>query len=338
MISFGSDNHSGIHENIIKAICNANIEHDFAYGDDKFTAKAKDMLRDLLGDVEVFFMLNGTGTNVSILKSITKSYNSIICAETAHINVDECGAPENHTGCKIVAVPTIDGKLRPELIAPYLVGFGCCHHSQPKVISISQTTELGTVYSAAEIKQLADLAHSHDMYLHMDGARIANGVVASGGDIRSITTDAGVDILSFGGTKNGMMMGEAVIFFNKQLAVGFEYERKQMMQLYSKMRFVSAQFCEYLKDDLWLKLANNSNDMAKYLRERMSEIKEVVVTQEVQANALFVIFPKNKTEIIREKYFFYDWDESTGEVRLMCSFDTTKQNIDEFIDFIKEII
>ena len=338
MISFGSDNHSGIHENILKAITSANVEHCFAYGEDEFTNKAIGLFRDLLGDVEVFFMLNGTGTNVSILKSITRSYNSIICATTAHINVDECGAPENHTGCKIVSIPTTNGKLTPELVKPYLVEFGCCHHSQPKVISISQTTELGTVYSASEIKALSDLAHSFEMYLHLDGARIANGVVASGGDIRSITADAGVDVLSFGGTKNGMMMGEAVVFFNKQLAVGFEFERKQMMQLYSKMRFVSAQFCEYLKDDLWLRLAQHSNDMAKYLSSRMSEIKEVIITQNVEANALFVIFPKDKTEIIREKYFFYDWDEAKGEVRLMCSFNTTKQNIDEFINFIKETI
>lgn len=338
MISFGSDNHSGVHPNILAAIRSANVEHDFAYGDDVMTTLAKKSFQQLLGDVEVFFMFNGTGTNVTILKSITKSYHSILCASTAHINVDECGAPEKHTGCKVVSIPTLNGKLTPELVQPYLVGFGFCHHSQPKVISISQTTELGTVYSAEEIKALADLAHTNNMYLHVDGARIANGVVASGVGVKALLADTGVDVMSFGGTKNGMMLGEAVVFFNKSLAEGFEYERKQAMQLYSKMRFVSAQFCEYLKDDLWLTLAKNSNDMARYLGERMAEIKEVVVTQKVEANALFVIFPKDKTEIIRENYFFYDWDELKGEVRLMCSFNTTKQNIDEFIDFIKKVI
>lgn len=339
MISFGSDNHSGIDPRMISAINRANIEHDFAYGDDQITKNANEMFSELFGKpVKCFYMFNGTGTNVTILKSITKSYNAIICASSAHINVDECGAPEKHTGCKVISVPTENGKLTPQQVKPYLTGFGFCHHSQPKVISISQTTELGTVYSAEEIKALADLAHSYNMFLHMDGARIANGVVACGGDIRSITVDAGVDVLSFGGTKNGMMMGEAAIFLNNSLAEGFEYERKQSMQLYSKMRFVAAQFREYLKDNLWLELAANSNSMAKYLCERISEIKAVKVTQKVEANALFVIFPEDKREIIREKYFFYDWNENIGEVRLMCSFDTTKADIDEFIYYIKTVI
>lgn len=339
MISFGSDNHSGIHPRMISAINAANIEHDFAYGDDSFSAKAKEMFCDLFGrPVECFFMFNGTGTNVAILKSITKSFHSILCASTAHINVDECGAPEKHTGCKIISIPTDNGKLTPEQVKPYLTGFGFCHHSQPKVLSISQTTELGTVYNAAEIKALADLVHSYAMYLHLDGARIANGTAATGGDVRAITVDAGVDVMSFGGTKNGLMMGEAALFFNRELAADFEYERKQAMQLYSKMRFVSAQFCEYLRDDLWLELAQNSNKMARYLRERISEVKEVRVTQEVEANALFVIFPEEKREIIRSNYFFYDWNESIGEVRLMCSFDTTKEHIDEFINYIKSVI
>ncbi|MEG0500316.1 MAG: beta-eliminating lyase-related protein, partial [Rikenellaceae bacterium] len=213
---------------MISAISAVNVEHDFAYGDDTVTAKAKDVMNQLFGrSVESFFMFNGTGTNVTILKSITKSYNSILCASTAHINVDECGAPEKHTGCKIISIPTTNGKLTPQQVIPYLTGFGFCHHSQPKVISISQTTELGTVYSAAEIRALADLAHQYNMYLHLDGARIANGVVATGGDVRAITVDAGVDVMSFGGTKNGLMIGEAAVFFNRELAADFEYERKQ---------------------------------------------------------------------------------------------------------------
>lgn len=339
MISFGSDNHSGIHPRMISAISAVNVDHDFAYGDDSVSVKAKEIVNELFGrQVECFFMFNGTGTNVTILKSITKSYNSILCASTAHINVDECGAPEKHTGCKIISVPTTNGKLTPQQVLPYLTGFGFCHHSQPKVISISQTTELGTVYSAAEIRELADLAHSYDMYLHLDGARIANGVAATGGDLSAVTVDAGVDVMSFGGTKNGMMLGEAAIFFNRELAKDFEYERKQAMQLYSKMRFVAAQFYEYLRDGLWLELANHSNGMAKYMYDKMLEIPEVKITQMVEANALFVIFPESKREIIRSKYFFYDWDESKGEVRLMCSFNTTKEHIDEFIKYIKTVI
>lgn len=339
MISFGSDNHSGIHPRMISAINAVNKEHDFAYGDDVTTLRSDEMFSSLFGcPVRSFYMMNGTGTNVTLLKSVTRSYHSVICASTAHINVDECGAPERQSGCKVVSVPTLDGKLTPELVKPYLTGFGFCHHSQPKVISISQTTELGTVYTKEEILALSELAHSYDMYLHVDGARLANAVAAVGCDVRSITVDAGVDILSFGGTKNGMMMGEAAIFFNLDLAVGFEYERKQAMQLYSKMRFVAAQFEAYLEGGLWIELATSSNSMARYMRERMSEIKEVKVTQEVSANALFVIFPEDKREIIRSKYFFYDWNEAIGEVRLMCSFDTKKEHIDDFIEYIKTII
>ncbi len=339
MISFGSDNHSGIHPQILEAIAEANVMHDFAYGDDAYTKRAEKAFDELFGQkVDTFLMFNGTGCNVTLLKAITQSFNSILCASTAHINVDECGAPERHTGCKVVSIPTTDGKLTPELIKPYLTGFGFCHHSQPKVISISQTTELGTIYSSSEIKAIAELAHAHDMYLHIDGARIANGVVASGATIRKLTVEAGVDVISFGGTKNGMMLGEAAIFINRELSKYFLYERKQAMQLYSKMRFVAAQFCEYLKDDLWLSLATNANQMAKYLEEQLLTIDKITITQSVEANALFIILPEDKREIIRSEYFFYDWDESRGEVRLMCSFNTTKEHIDQFIDYIKKIL
>lgn len=338
MISFGSDNHSGIHPNILAAISEANVDHDFAYGDDKISSLAKEKFNELFGrEVDTFFMFNGTGTNVTILKSITNTYNSILAPATAHINVDECGAPEKHTGCKLVAIDIPNGKLTPELVKPYLTGFGFCHHSQPKVISISQTTELGTVYSKEEIKALADLAHEYDMYLHIDGARIANGVVASGCTLKELTVDAGVDAMSFGGTKNGLMIGEVAIFFNRELATHFEYERKQAMQLYSKMRFVATQFIAYLTDDLWLTLATNANMQAKYLESRLKEINFITLTQNVEANAVFAIIPKDKIEVIREKYFFYDWNENKNEIRLMCSFNTTKQHIDEFIRYIKTL-
>ncbi len=338
MISFGSDNHSGIDYRIMRAIEKANQQHDIAYGDDSYTARAEELFDELFGvKVATYFMFNGTGCNVTILKSITRSFHSIICADSAHINCDECGAPESHTGCKVIAISTPDGKLTPELVMPYLVGFGECHHSQPKVISISQTTERGGVYTQSEISALARLAHSHDMYLHLDGARIANGVVATGGDIRAITVEAGVDVLSFGGTKNGMMLGEAAIFFNRQLAENFKYERKQAMQLYSKMRFVAAQFCEYLNDGLWLELASKANSMASYFASRLEEIDCVTLTQKVEANALFVSIAKPLREALRERYFFYDWEPSRDEIRLMCSFDTTKEHIDEFINYINEI-
>ena len=334
MRSFGSDNHSGIHPSILEAISKANVDHDLSYGDDKYTQIAKQKFCELFGDVEVFFTFNGTGANVTSLGSAIKSHNSIICTESAHINVDECGAPEKLTGSKLIAISTPDGKLTPELIKPKLTGFGFCHHSQPKIISITQTTELGTLYSLSEIKAIADLAHSYDMYLHVDGARFSNSIAALGCTAKDFAA-TGVDVLSFGGTKNGLMLGEAVVFFNKNMCGDFQYIRKQSMQLYSKMRFISAQFIAYLEDNLWLKLATQANDMAVYLFEQLKDIECITITQQPAANAIFLILPKDKKEIIRDQYFFYDWDEATGEIRFMTSFDTTKDDIDSLIAFIR---
>lgn len=335
MRSFGSDNHSKIDSSILNAIIEANIDHDLSYGDDKLTKRAEEMFRNLFGDVDVFFVFNGTGANVTSLLSMTNSFNSVICASTAHINVDECGAPEKVAQCKLIPVDTPDGKLTLELIKPHLTGFGFCHHSQPKVISISQVTELGTLYTLEEIKSIANLAHSYNMYLHVDGARFANSIAALGCSAKEFA-QTGVDVLSFGGTKNGMMMGEAVVFFNKNLSSNFLYTRKQTMQLYSKMRFVAAQFIAYLKDDNWLRLAKQSNDAAKILYQELLKIPQIKLTQKPAANAVFLIFPEDKREKIRSEYFFYDWNESIGEVRLMTSFDTTKQDIDGLIAFIKK--
>ncbi len=334
MRSFGSDNHSGIHPSILEAISKANVDHDLSYGDDKYTQIAKQKFCELFGDVEVFFTFNGTGANVTSLGSAIKSHNSIICTESAHINVDECGAPEKLTGSKLIAISTPDGKLTPELIKPKLTGFGFCHHSQPKIISITQTTELGTLYSLSEIKAIADLAHSYDMYLHVDGARFSNSIAALGCTAKDFAA-TGVDVLSFGGTKNGLMLGEAVVFFNKNMCGDFQYIRKQSMQLYSKMRFISAQFITYLEDNLWLKLATQANDMAVYLFEQLKDIECITITQQPAANAIFLILPKDKKEIIRDQYFFYDWDEATDEIRFMTSFDTTKDDIDSLIAFIR---
>ncbi len=337
MKSFGSDNHSGVHSRIMNAIVEANVEHELSYGDDKYTQIAEQKFNDLFGDVKVFFVMNGTGANVTALSSVIRSYNSIICAATAHINVDECGAPEKLSGAKVISVPTLDGKLTPELVRPLLIEFGVCHHSQPKVITISLTTELGTVYSLDEIRALAELAHSYNMYLHVDGARFANGLVAIGCSAKEFRA-TGVDLMSFGGTKNGMMMGEAVVFFNHLLGLDYQFVRKQSMQLYSKMRFVAAQFIAYLENDLWLELARHSNEMAQLLYTKLLEIKEIKLTQKPSANALFLILPEDKREIIRQKYFFYDWDENIGEIRLMTSFNTTREDVEQLVEFIKQTL
>lgn len=277
---FASDNNSGVHPEIMKAIHEANHGHTIAYGDDPYTEKAKKTFYDIFGNnIDIYFVFIGTAANVLGLHATTRSWNAVICAETAHINVDECGAPEKYNGFKLLSVDTPDGKLTVDLIKQHMHGFGFEHHSQPKIISITQATEMGTVYTVDEIKTLADFAHQNDMYLHMDGARIANAAVSLGLDFKSFTKDAGVDILSFGGTKNGMMYGEAILFFNKQLGQDFKYVRKQGMQLASKMRYISAQFERYLSDNLWHKNAEHSNKMAKLLESYMKDIPRIKITQ-----------------------------------------------------------
>ncbi|MFI3268692.1 MAG: low specificity L-threonine aldolase [Rikenellaceae bacterium] len=334
MRSFGSDNHSGIHPNILKAISEANNHHDEAYGYDTLTKKLETRLSEIFGCHSSYIVFNGTGANVFALKNMTDSYSSIIAAETAHINVDECGAPEKHTGCKISVVATPDGKLTPELAKAKIVGLGSEHHSQPKVISISQPTELGTVYSPEEIKALSDLAHENGMYLHVDGARLANAISSLNCDPKDITVNAGVDAISLGGTKNGLMIGEAVMFFNPELGGRAIFERKHLTQLYSKQRFIAAQLLEYLKDDLWLNLAKHSNSMAKLLASKVSDIDCIQITQSVDTNAVFAIVPKDLSEHLMEHYVFYVWDEFTNEVRWMTSFDTTEDDINSFSEVV----
>ncbi len=328
---FASDNNAGVHSDILKALTNANNGHAIAYGDDEYTQEAIGLFKSLFNiEPEVFFVLTGTGANVLGINMMGGSFCSVICAETAHINVDECGAPEKFTGMKLVSIPTIDGKLTVKHILPQMHGIGFEHHSQPKVISITQPTEVGTLYTPSEIKELADFAHTNNMFLHMDGARISNAVEALDESIDDITREAGVDILSFGGTKNGMMYGEAVIFFNQQLATNFKYFRKQGTQLGSKMRYIGAQFITFFKDDLWLKNAHHSNKMAKLLAQKVKDIPGVKITQKVQANGVFAIIPKELIAELQNEYFFYVWDEQTGEVRWMCSFDTTEDDVTEF--------
>jgi threonine aldolase len=336
---FASDNNSGIHPDILKAIQSANEGHAVGYGGDKVTEMAIQRFKEEFGqDIDVYFVFNGTGANVLGLSTLSQSFHSIICADTAHIQTDECGAPEKLTGSKLLSVETIQGKICPDAIRRYLHGFDFEHHSQPKVISISQVTELGTLYTVEEIKAISDLAHEYGLYVHMDGARLANAAVALNLPFRAFTRDAGVDVLSFGGTKNGMMIGEAVVFFNPELTKNTKYIRKQSMQLYSKMRFVSAQFLAYFENDLWKKNAAHSNKMAKLLEQEVKKIPAIQLTQEVNANGVFAIVPSEIIPQLQEKYFFYIWDEHRSEVRWMTSFDTQEEDILNFTALIKSLV
>ena len=337
--SFASDNNAGVHPKVMEAIARANAGHVIAYGDDPFTARAVELFKKQLGsDIEVFFVFGGTGANVLGLKAATQSHNAIVCAQTAHINVDECGAPEKFTGCKLLPVTTADGKVRPEQIPPLLHEVGFEHHVQPRVISVSQATEMGTVYSPPELKSLAKFAHDHDMLLHVDGARIANAAASLNVSLRAITRDAGVDILSFGGAKNGMMYGEAVVFFNKALAHDFKYTRKQGTHLPSKMRFISAQFEALLSDNLWLENASHANRMAQRLASELEQVPAIQITQKVESNGVFAILPKKYIAKLQQKYFFYVWNEGTSEVRFMTSFDTTEEDIADFVRHVKKTL
>lgn len=337
--SFASDNNSGIHPEIVQAIQSANQGHVVAYGDDPYTLSAIQKLKDCFGEeVDAYFVFGGTGANVLGLKQITQSYNSIICPETAHIHNDECGAPENFTGCKLLTVPTPDGKLTAEGIQQHLHGFDFEHHSQPKAVSISQATEMGTVYTPYEIQTLADFAHRHGLLLHVDGARLANAAASLDSNFRQMTTEADVDVLSFGGTKNGMLLGECVIFFNKELSRNFKYIRKQGAQLMSKMRFVAAQYEAYLSNDLWLRCAKHANKMAQILADEIRKIPQIAITQKVETNAVFAIVPRESIPVLQKEFFFYVWNEKTSEVRWMTSFDTTEEDVIRFTQFIRKTL
>lgn len=336
---FASDNHSGVHPDILKAIVSANVDYTIAYGDDEYTERAIKKFKEHFGDsIDVYFVYNGTAANILGLKTVTHSFNSIICAETAHLNVHECCGPEKFTGCKLITILASNGKLTVDQIEPYVVGFGDPHVAQPKVISITQPTELGTVYIPKEIKELSDFAHKNGMLIHMDGARLCNAAALLNVGMKEITGDAGVDILSFGGTKNGMMLGEAVIFFNKKVSKDFVYIRKQGMQLASKMRFISAQFEAFLSNDLWLKNARYANKMTQLLYKELKDVPQIKITQKVEANAIFAIIPKKYIVPLQKEYFFHVFNERTSEVRWMCSFDTTKEDIMNFTEIIRKTI
>jgi threonine aldolase len=334
---FASDNNAGIHPDILKEIVEANRGHAVGYGSDKWTIEALKIFREQLGEsTETFFVFTGTAANVLGITGIIRSWNSVITASTAHLEQDECGAPEKLTGAKVLTVDTADGKITTGLIVKHMHGFDFEHHSQPKVISITQATEMGTVYTVPEIRKIADYAHSKGMLLHMDGARLANAAVSLDLPFKAFTTDAGVDVLSFGGTKNGMMFGEAICFLQPGLSSDFKYIRKQGMQLASKMRFISAQYTGYFKHDLWKKCASHSNAMAKIFAEKLLTVNGIKITQPVQSNGIFVIIPHDVAERIRTHFFFYPWNETTSEYRLMTSWDTDEEEIEDFISLLKK--
>ena len=337
--SFASDNYAGIHPEVLKAIAEANQGHAAAYGDDPYTGSAVDHLKRHFGqDIAVFFVFNGTAANCLSLRALTDSYHATICAESAHINVDECGAAEKFTGGKLLPIQTTEGKLTVAGVQAAYHGIGDQHRVQPKVISITQATEVGTIYKPDEVRSLAEFAHERGMFLHVDGARIANAAASLAMPLREITANLGVDVLSFGATKNGAMGAEAVIFFDSQLAEAFKFYRKQAMQLASKMRFLSAQFEALLKDDLWLRNARHSNRMAQLLERELEKTPEVRIVYRVEANGVFAEVPRHVIRKLQERYSFYVWDEEQSVVRWMCSWDTTEEDVKEFTEFLSQLL
>ena len=334
-MSFASDNHSGVHPEVLERILKSNPGYAKAYGDDPHTDSAVRLLQGHFGpEARIHLVFNGTAANVLGLKAVLKPHESILCAQSAHIHVDECGAPEAQIGCKLIPLATPDGKLTPSLLEPHLIRKGDPHFSQPRVISISQTTEYGTLYSPEEIHALSRFAKSHQLFLHLDGARISNAAAALGLGLKEITRDLGVDVLSLGGTKNGILAGEAVVFLNPSLGADFAYLRKQGMQLSSKMRFLSAQFEALFENDLWLRNARHANAMAALLETEVRKVPGLILTQRRDANALFALLPKAMIPELQKKHLFYTWRENAApgmdEVRWMTSFQTTPEEVRAF--------
>ncbi|WP_427135579.1 threonine aldolase family protein [Pseudarthrobacter sp. S9] len=333
---FASDNYSGVHPEVLAALAAANEGHQVSYGEDDYTARLQQLMEAHFGTgIECFPVFNGTGANVLSLQSLLPRWGAVICASTAHINMDENGAPERIGGIKLLQVPTTDGKLTPELIDGEAWGWGDEHRAQPLAVSITQTTELGTCYTPEEVRAIAEHVHSKGMKLHMDGARLANAAAHLDVPLRAFTRDAGVDILSFGGTKNGLLFGEVVVALNPEAAHGLIYLRKMNMQLASKMRFMSAQFIALLEGDLWLRSASHANAMAARLRAGVEGIPGVELSQKTESNGVFAVLPAGVADRLRKTFRFYDWNEAAREVRWMCSFDTTEEDVDSFIAAIR---
>ena len=337
---FASDNYAGAHPEVLAAIAEANGGHQISYGEDVYTEHLQAvMARHFGASAHAFPVFNGTGANVLSLQSVLPRWGAVVCAETAHINTDENAAPERVGGLKLLTVPTPDGKLTPELIDRQAWGWGDEHRAQPLAVSITQTTELGTAYTAAEVRAIADHVHSKQMVLHVDGSRIANAAASLGVPLAEFTTDAGVDLLSFGGTKNGLLYGEAVVVLQSEVAAAaLPFLRKLNMQLASKMRFVSAQLIALLEGDLWLRSAAHANAMAARLAAGATGLEGVRITQPVQANAVFAVLDKSVANQLRESFRFYDWNPATGEVRWMCAFDTTEADVDAFVTELERLL
>ncbi|KRC62120.1 threonine aldolase [Agromyces sp. Root81] len=340
---FASDNYSGVHPEVLAAIAAANDGHQVAYGEDVYTERLQQVFARHFGEgIEAFPVFNGTGANVTGLQSMLPRWGAVISASTAHINSDEGGAPERVGGMKLLTVPAADGKLTTELIDREAWGWGDEHRAQPLVVSITQTTELGTAYTADEVRAIADHVHERDMMLHMDGARLSNAAASLDLPLRAFTRDAGVDVVSVGGTKNGALGAEAIVVLNPEASVGLKYLRKLNMQLASKMRFTSAQLIALYEGDLWLESARHANGMARRLRDALDagiaagELPGLCFTQETQSNGVFATLPAGVADRLRERFRFYDWDAARGEVRWMCSFDTSEADIDAFVAGIRE--
>jgi threonine aldolase len=330
-VTFASDNAATVHPKVMDALAAANHGHAIAYGNDATTRRLRRTFQERFGSpVEVLPVWGGTGANVVALACLLRASDAVLCTDSAHIHVDEAGAPERMAGSKLLAVPTPDGKLRPEQLDPYLHWLGDEHHPQIKVVSITQSTETGALYTIDEIAAIAEEAHRHGLYLHVDGARIANAVVALGGDLRATTIDAGVDVLSFGGTKNGMMYGEAVVFCRPELADNAAAVRKQLAQLPSKARYIAAQFLALLEDDLWLELARHANEMAALLASRLAEVPGVQLSRRPAVNAVFASLAPEAITALQRWCYFYMWDDAAHEVRWMTAWDTAPEDVEVF--------
>jgi threonine aldolase len=337
--AFGSDNWAGVHPDVLAAIGEANVGHAASYGNDEWTAQAIEKVRGLVGkDCDVFFLFSGTAANVLGLQSMVRSHQAVICAETAHVHTSEAGAAEKHIGCKLIPLSSPYGKISAADIPKQLGYIGNEHHVQPKAVTVTQSTEYGTVYSLAELKEIAKVTHDNGMYLHMDGARIFNAAVKLGCSLEETTRGVGVDVLSFGGTKNGLIAGEALVFFKREFAKDFEFRRMQGMQLSSKMRFVAAQYLALLSNDLWKKNAEHANRMAKLLNDGMCGLPGVSITQKVQSNSVFAILPGEVIPKVQKAFGFHVWNKSLNEIRLVTSWDTAESDVREFCAVLAEAV
>lgn len=339
MKSFASDNYAGVLPEVMEAIQKANKDHAISYGNDPLTQRVQDLIQEQFGtEVSTCFVFNGTGANVLSISTATRSFNAVLCADLSHIYCDESSAPETFTGCRFFPVPIDDnGKLTIEALESKLIRKGDIHFAQPSLISVTQSTEYGTVYSLEQLKAIADLAHEHGLYLHIDGSRFFNAAASLGCTLKEMSTDIGVDILSLGGTKLGMMFGEAVVVFNKKLSEHIGFRHKQVMQLASKTRFIAAQFEAVLLNDLWRRPALHANRMAQILADALLQYPEIEVTKPVEANAIFAKMPASWIPELQEQFPFYVWNEHTNEVRLMCAFDTTEADVQAFVGSVQRI-